>query len=487
MVQPGAYLTQEVGLRQEQIIAPHQIQSLEILAIPLLDLQARLSQELEANPALERTESEGEQLVGDPVEELGAAASVAPTDATIAEKDEFLASLMRLEESWQDYLPPDHARRFNSPDDDERRRFFFDTLTAEKTIEDELLEQLRTSDSDEDTKRLAALIIGNLDANGYCRAKLEDLARNVGATLSAMTQALKLVQGFEPPGIAARDLRECLLLQLERLGRKGTLAWQIVDKYLEPMGRNRLPDVARGLRVSVTALLEAWTEVRGLRPRPSAGFSHGDVQYVLPEATVSRENGKLVVTTNHETLPQLRISPLYRKLLEDPNTPPEVRQYIREKVTSGNQLMRSLSQRQSTIQRLTEVVLRHQQDFFEQGEGAMRPLTMSQVAQEIGVHETTVSRAIANKFIQTPRGLYPLRRFFTGGYETEGGDQLSNLGVKHKIQAMISEEDAAHPLSDQQLVARLKEQGLEVARRTVAKYREELGVPSSHLRRSYTA
>jgi RNA polymerase sigma-54 factor len=488
MVQQSLNLSQDLSLRQEQIIAPHQIQSLEILAIPLMDLQARVNQELQENPTLEQLDSETERLVGDPVSE--ASAPDAPEDLAghVAENDQYLANLMQLDEMWRDYVPPSHTRQFSSEDDEEKRRYFFDSLTADKTLADDLLEQLSTSDADAALRRLAEVIIGSLDATGYLRMSVDELARTAGAHHDDMLRALALVQSFEPAGIAARDLRECLQLQLQRLGRQDSLAYRVVDKHLEDLARNHIPQVARALGVTPAALYEAMTEIKQLQPRPGNAVESNDTQYILPELTVEKnEDGEYVVRTHRDYLPRLRISAQYLRILEDPQVPREVKQYVKDKITGGNLLIKSIAQRQTTLQRIAEVIVQRQYGYFDQGEEALVPLTMNQVAEEIGVHETTVSRAIASKYVQTPRGLLPLKFFFTGGYATADGEQLSSHSIKHKIQSLISEEDPARPISDQQIMDQLKAQGLTVARRTVAKYREELGIPSSHLRKSFTA
>lgn len=510
---------QNLHLQQKQIqtLAQHQIQSLEVLQLALQDLRAHIQEEMASNPALEmgsgpegedgsvadgggeggdaaesgdggeQTSDFGESFLGDPMEEAAAQGSNQQELAGVAaEKDEFLANLMQVEEGWRDYVPPEHARNLASSDDEERRRFFFDSLASESTLEDVLLEQLRTADCDEQTARVGEMIIGSIDQTGYLRTSVPDLAVATGSSLREVERVLKMVQTFEPPGVGARDLRECLLLQLDRKGMRKSLAYRVVEKQIDKLARNRIPDIARALRVSKAALYEALAEIRKLQPRPGNAVSSEPDHYVLPELFVTREqDGSYSVSTNRDSVPRLRVSSLYLRLLQDPATPPETRAYIREKVNSVKMLMRSIAQRKSTIERIAEVVVRHQHDFFEDGEEAMRPLTMGEVAQEIDVHETTVSRAIANKYMDTPRGLFPLRHFFSTGYTTGDGDQLSNLSIKSKVQTLVDDEDPAKPLSDQSLVELLKEQGLKVARRTVAKYREELGIPSSHLRKRH--
>ncbi len=490
MVQHGLHLSQDLSLRQEQIIAPHQIQSLEILAIPLLDLQARVNQEMEDNPTLELMDSESEQLIGDPMEELSDPQSDNRELAgDVAEKDEYLANLMQIDDMWREYVPPNHAKQYATADDEEKRRYFFDSLTTEKTLADDLLEQLRLSDTDDETAMLAEQIIGSLDEAGYLRATLEELATSMAADTAAVKKALDLVQTFEPPGIGARDLRECLLIQLRHNGRENSLTYKVVDKHLEDIARNRIPQMAKALKTSPPALYEVIEEIKRLQPRPGSASENNHVQYVLPELEVEldEEQNNYVVKSQRDYLPRLRISPHYLRILEDPSVPKEVKQYVREKITGGNFLIKSIAQRQSTLQTITQIIVARQRAFLEEGEEALHPLTMSQVADEIGVHETTVSRAIANKFVQTPRGLYPLKFFFAGGYETEDGEMLSSHSIKHKLQTLITEENPNKPLSDQKLVNLLKQDGLNVARRTVAKYREELGIPSSHLRKNHSS
>jgi len=483
-IQQGLY--QSTELQQVQIIAPQQIQSLEILTAPLFDLSTRINQEMEANPALERLSTDGEQLVGDPMEELGETQVDADMASAAAEKDEVLANIVQLDESWGDYLLPNHARSYAGAEDDERRQYFFDSLTAGSTLADDLMQQLRTSDFDEQTTKIGEAVIGSIDESGYLRSRPEDVAVACGANVKDVRRVINTLQTFEPAGVCARDLRECLLLQLERQGRKDSLTYKAIDKHLDKLAKNRIPQVAKALRISAATLHEVMNEIRQLQPRPGHSVATGNEQYVLPEVFVEKQDNGYTIRTNTDHTPRIRVSPLYIKLLGDPDTPKDVCEYIKEKILNGNALIKSLSHRQTTIERIAEIIVDWQREFLDSGDESMRPLTMSQVAAEIGVHETTVSRAVANKYIQTPRGLYPFKYFFTTGYQTSDGNMLSSRSIKSKIQAMVSEEDFSHPLSDQKIVALLKNQGVPVARRTVAKYREELGIQSSHLRKSYT-
>ena len=476
------------SLRQEQIMAPQQIQALEILLATMPELEQKISDELAENPTLELIERGIEKLIGNPVEGDGHASDDGEAAALAAEKDEALATLIQLNETWQDYTPsPTSQGGGSSQDDQEKHQFLLNSLVSEPTFLDFMLSQLRqTEDLDEKTVELCEHIIGSIDDSGYLRTHPRDIATTLQADLSEVNRALAIVQSFDPAGVGARDLRECLLLQLERQNRKESLVYRVVDQHLEDIGRNQIPKVTRALHTSSNQLYQALDEIRALNPYPGSTVRPNDTGFVYPEIFIEKDDdGKWQVRSNRECSPRLRISAYYLKLLEDPNTTREVKAYVREKITSSKMLMRAISQRRSTIERIAESLVNFQEDFLERGVQHMRPLIMSQVADEIGVHETTVSRAIANKYVQTPHGLFPFKHFFSSGYAAQNGETVSSLSIKQKIQDLINGEDDKHPLSDQKLAAMLREQGFKVARRTVAKYREELGVLPSHMRRSY--
>ncbi|MBT7166660.1 MAG: RNA polymerase factor sigma-54 [Victivallales bacterium] len=484
----GFQLTQTLvqALRQEQVMAPHQIQALEILLATIPELEQRITAELVENPTLELLESAGQSLAGNPVEgEQGEAAR--EDAATAAEKDEALATLIAMQEDWRDHATPRAATDSYSSDDVERRQHFFDSLTVERTLQEELQEQLREVPGlDGKMLEICAQVVGSIDERGYLCSHPSDLAITANAELAEIERGIEIVQGFEPAGIGARDLRECLLLQLRRQDQVGTLVWRLVDEFLEEVGRNQIPKVAKDLGIRSGEVYELLGKVRDLDPFPGSRLASVPTDYVCPEVFVEwNEAGELVVRGNREYRPRLRISPHYLKLLEEPDTPSDVKKYIREKVMGSKLLLRAIDQRESTIVRIAESILEHQRDFFTGGAKYLRPMVMAEVAEDVGVHETTVSRAIAGKYMQTPHGLVTFRQFFSAGYQGDGGEEVSAVGIKSKIQSMIDGEAAKKPLSDQKLANLLKEQGFKVARRTVAKYREELGIAPSHLRRSY--
>lgn len=487
---PDFQLTQQLvqSLRQEQIMAPQQIQALQILLATIPELEQRINQELAENPTLELVDTGNQDLVGNPVENDGPARD-SDTDAAadMAEKDEALATLIQLTENWRDYTDMAGSSRTFSSADEERRQYMFDSLTEEHGLQEHLLQQLRETDGlDVQMEKVCAHVIGSIDETGYLRTHPADLATSLQTSMDKVKRGIQIVQGFEPAGVGARDLRECLLLQLQRNGDTDSLEYQLIDRHLEEIGRNKIPQVAEAMRISTQHVYELLRKIRRLMPFPGSLISDKDVDFVYPELFIEKdESGEWVVRSNRNGTPRLRLSRQYLEMLEDPDVSADTKKYIREKVAGSKMLMRAIEQRRSTIERIGESIVEFQRDFLENGLEHMRPLVMSQVADEIGVHETTVSRAIANKYAQTPHGLIPIRQFFSTGYRSEDGEQVSSHGIKQKIQSLIDSENASKPLSDSKLATLLKERGFKVARRTVAKYREELGIPPSHLRRSY--
>jgi RNA polymerase sigma-54 factor len=294
-----------------------------------------------------------------------------------------------------------------------------------------------------------------------------------------------VIQDFHPSGVGARNLRECLLLQLERIDKPDRLAASIVSDHLEKLGGRKFQDIARALRVSVENVQEAARFIATLDPKPGRIYSDDEATYVLPEIVVQKVEGKYVVILNDDQLPHVRISRHYRRLLEDPATKPEVRSYVRERIRSGAFLIKSIHQRQKTIHRIASEIVTNQTAFLDEGISHLKPMTMAEVAQTVGVPETTVSRAVSGKYMRTPAGVFELKYFFTPGIKTEDGKEISNKTVKDMIAQMVAGEDASQPLSDQDIMKRLKEKGVKIARRTVAKYRIVLRIPPSHMRRSY--
>jgi RNA polymerase sigma-54 factor len=301
----------------------------------------------------------------------------------------------------------------------------------------------------------------------------------------SVLKVLTIIQSFHPPGVAARDLRECLLLQLERDGRGDSVEYSIIDQQMEALGKRRLPEIARGLGVSVDEIQKAVVRIALLEPRPGRAFLPDNDQYILPEVFVAKSGDDFAVSTNNEQVPHLRISNTYKDLMAQADSSSEVRDYIREKIRAGKFLIKSLQQRQETILNIAKEIVSRQREFMEKGVAFLKPMTMVQVAQVVGVHETTVSRAVSSKYMQTPQGIFEMKYFFTSGIQTASGEGMSNTSVKDIIADLFKKEDSHSPLSDQEVVKILGDKGIKIARRTVAKYRSELNILPSNLRKVY--
>ena len=327
-------------------------------------------------------------------------------------------------------------------------------------------------------------IIGNIDDDGFLHTKLDDLSLRHGVPIEDLQRAKEIVQGFDPAGVAAEDLRECLLLQLDRRGKKNSLAYRIIDHHLDDLAHKRYTLLAKKLAAPPEQISRAVEQIATLDPRPAQGFAAMRNHYVTPDIRVERQRGELVPVMNQSDLPHLRISNAYKDLLAQPGTNSEARSYIREKIRGAKFLIRSVAQRQQTIQKIAAEIIQHQREFFEHGPSHLKPLNMATVAEVVGVHETTVSRAIAGKYMSTPHGVFELKYFFTSGVRNEEGEDVSNTAVKTTMAEILKTEPAQKPYSDEQLVKHLSARGIKVARRTVAKYREAMGVLPSHLRKS---
>jgi RNA polymerase sigma-54 factor len=496
----GLHLSQR--LTQSLVLAPQLQQSLALLQAPTLELKALVEQELQQNPVLEETstaETELEEEEGREAEQPAAAADPIESPADLnfesaAEKsasepvDDFQAEferLVQLDQEWRDHFAQTNLPMRASAEEEEKRQFMFDSLVAGTSLQEMLLEQVRESTLQEEQWPIAEMLIGNIDEYGYLKATVEELAASTGLPADQIVGVLNVIQTFDPPGVGARDLRECLLIQFDRLGKQSTLEYRIVNELMDALGKRRIPEIARATGASVDEVQEALVRIARLEPRPGRAYLPNNDQYILPEVFVRKSGDDYVVTTNNEHIPHLRISNTYKDLMAQGENSAEVRNYIREKIRAGKFLIKSLHQRQQTILNIANEIVNRQRDFMAKGVANLKPLTMVQVAQVVGVHETTVSRAVSGKYMQTPQGLFEMKYFFTAGIQTASGDGMSNTSVKDMIADIFKAEDAGKPLSDQEVVRMLKEKGIVIARRTVAKYRTELNILPSNLRKVY--
>jgi RNA polymerase sigma-54 factor len=477
MAYQGLQLSQSQQL--QMVLAPQLRQSLEMLQLPVMELRTLIQQEMEQNPTIEDVPSEQETIEIEP----GGKSEVEDAQELAFEKE--YEAMARLDDEWRDYFFQDLQNTSYSSEAEERRQYMFDSIPQRESLQEHLVNQLQLTGFPEQDLRVGELIIGSINDDGYLMLDIEELAQSASCDTQHLSDILSVIQDFHPTGVGSSNLRECLLIQLERLGNQDTLAYRIVDDYLEKLGGRKLNDIARSLGVSVEEVQQAAKMIATLDPKPGLIYAEDVATYVLPEVVVQKVNGKYVILMDDDQLPHVRISRHYRRLLESDTTSREVKSYVRERIRSGAFLIKSIHQRQKTIHKIASEIVANQEDFLDHGISRLKPLTMAEVADKVGVHETTVSRAVAAKYMQTPQGMFEMKYFFTPGIKTTDGTQVSNKTVKDIIANLVAKEDPAKPLSDQEIVKILREDGIKIARRTVAKYRLVLRIPASHMRKVY--
>lgn len=483
------------------VLAPQLQQSLALLQAPNLELQALVEQELELNPVLEEVpveelrQDDSDREMVDSLDPMEPPADLLYDPATEKDSkepvDDFQVEfdkLVQLDQEWRDHFAQTNVPQRQSAEDEERRQFMFDSLVAETSLQEFLLEQVRETDLPEGQAPIAELLVGNIDERGYLTTTVESLGFSTAVAPEVILEVLKVIQTFQPPGVGARSLRECLLLQLERAERTKELEYTIIKNHFELLSRRKFPELSSTLGredVDVVDVQKAAERISHLEPHPGRDFLPETLQYIVPEVFVKKVDGKWTITLNNEQVPHLRISNTYKDIMSNGNSSAEDREYIRERIRAGKFLIKSLHQRQSTIRNISDEILKRQTDFFENGTSALKPLTMVQVAEVVGVHETTVSRAVSSKYMETPHGVFEMKYFFTSGFRTDDGKDVSNTSIKDMLVDLVKAEDPHKPLSDDALVKQLSAKGIKIARRTVAKYRGELNILPSNLRRTY--
>lgn len=465
---------------QRLMLSPQMQQAIHLLQMPLMELQALIQQEITLNPILEEKMSQEPPVQSQ--EEGTEPASKIEHENELEFKEQF-DILTKLDDEWKDYYTQSGSFRKFTQQDEEKRKFMLDSITTGQSLQDHLLWQLGIFISDPAKKSIGESIIGNIDDNGYLKASIEELSAESGKSIEEVEEMIHLIQTFNPVGVGARDIKECLLIQLERLGKTNSLAAKIIENYLDMVGEHKYKQIAELLQDTEENVKKAVDIIVTLDPKPGLMFTTEQTQYVVPDVFVEKSNGEYVITLNDDRVPHLYISNLYRDLMKKSDTPKETKDYIRNKITNGNWLIRNILQRQQTIYKIASEIVRVQKEFLEEGPSLIKPLTMQQVASAVSLHESTISRAIANKYIQTPQGTFQFKYFFSAGVHTESGESISIKNLKEKIEVMIKEEDPHNPLSDQEIIEKLASLGIKIARRTIAKYRHEMGIPASSLRR----
>ena len=528
-------LSQRLQLKvaQKQILTPGLVQMVTVLQLNRLELKDMIVQEIAQNPVLEESAEGGEELtpeevqallenervadpsdqsilealsngatgeaeadaagevpeavapgiaepaITEPADGLAAGPPAAETPEAPADKDPF--DEIDFGSFFDDYLDPG----YKSPASESVEKPSFETfLSSPVTLADHLQSQLSVLVMSEAVRDAAISIIGNLDEYGRLTASLEEMAQSDGRTLAEMEEALREVQSLDPAGIAARDLRECLLLQLESRNARGGVAWQIVDQHLKLLQSRQYRDLSRLLGRPPDHIQIAVNVIRRLDPWPGLRYSAPGARQIEPDVYISKDGDEYLIQLNEDDLPQLRLNAQYKRMLDRDQEPSkEVRNYVKERYASALQLMKNIEQRKHTILRVCQSIVRRQLEFLEHGIDCLKPMMIKEVAEEIGVHPSTVSRAVAGKYTHTPQGVFELRYFFSEAVQGAAGSATPLLILKRRVKKMIEEEDHAKPLTDEQITARLRSEGIDVTRRTVAKYREDMRIPSTHQRR----
>ncbi len=483
-------------LSQQLVMTPQLRQAIKILQVSRMELETLIDEELAQNPTLEegvdQQEEEERPRTEEPLESSGNGAEEWP-EAPLEQREtttEVEPSERMGEIDWKEYLDNYrndwHGSSATSADyDEDKRSALENTLVRAQSLPENLIWQLRMTDIGPVEESVAALIIGNMDKEGYLQLPIEDIAFQSGQDFDIVERALKRIQGLDPPGVGARDLRECLLLQLRNDGKEDSVAAAIVRDHLGLLESKRYDRIVRELGAPMEEVVAAAHYIAKLEPKPGRNFGEGDIRYITPDVFVQKIGEDLVVTLNDDGLPRLRVSNFYRQVLSDSGTG-EAKRYVQEKMRAAAWLIKSIQQRQRTLYLVTQSIVRFQCEFFDKGVAALKPLVLKDVAMDIGMHESTVSRATANKYVHTPQGTYELKYFFTSSLQGTDGEEVSAESVKDRIREIIAAEDPRRPYSDQHIAKMLSTEHVGIARRTVAKYRGIMNVlPSSKRRQGF--
>jgi RNA polymerase sigma-54 factor len=473
-------IRQSLKLTQSLIMTQKLQQAIKLLQLSRMELVGEITQALETNPVLEDDQFPEEQVSGEGESELEGFSNGAEPQSEESKTDGEAKSAQQ-EWDWDSFLKD---RLMPSPigEHEEREAVPFESINAEKTtLKSHLLWQLRMAEIDEKGNNIGEMIIGNLDKDGYLRSTVEEIAAEMGVEPDRVERVLEVVQGFDPPGVAARNLKECLQLQVKILGLQDSLLLEIIDRHLTNLGNKNYQAIARDLKVSIDKVVEAGDVIANLEPKPGRGFDEEEPDFINPDVHVEKVGTDYVIRLNEDGLPKLRVNRFYLETLRGPDKLPDsVKSYIQKHLDSALWFIRSIHQRQKTLYRVTESIVRFQREFLDHGLSHLKPLTLRQVAEDVQMHESTISRVTTNKYVYTPQGVFDLKFFFNSAINMSLGDQIASESVKEKIRQLVQGENPENPLSDQEIADLLRRQDVIIARRTVAKYRGMLGVlPSS--------
>jgi len=482
-------LRQTMNLSQNLVITPQLQQAIKLLQMSRLELESQVRNELEENPILEEAEvlrEEDFQRTKEAAEATGEnAEAVKPEGTTDSVQD----PQKQDEFEWESYLETQHKAPREASHGNEEIMNYENIISTTQTLHDHLYWQVKMTGFGEKEEKAADAIIAHIEDDGYLKIPLQQISEEEKIELEDLEDALSLIHEFDPPGVGARDLRECLLIQAKLLEEDTNDLVGLLNHHLKDLEKKNYEAIAKGLNKTLEEVIEICKIIYAMEPKPGRGYAGADTQYVTPDVYVYKVGDDYVVSLNEDGLPKLKISNYYKNMLKggaNPTGDQKATEYIQEKLKSAVWLIKSIHQRQRTVYKVTESIVKHQREFFEKGAAFLKPMVLRDIANDIGMHESTVSRVTTAKYVHTPQGIYELKYFFNSGISSSsGGEDLASESVKMKLKELVAKEDPKKPLSDQKLVDLLKNEGIDIARRTVAKYRDVLKILPSSQRKKY--
>lgn len=470
--------SQNLKQMQRLMMSPQMQQALNLLQLPILELSTVINLEMEANPVLEFSADAAES-------EETATSDLSEKELDFSDKD--FEALQQLDEDFQDlFAESENFVKKRSQEEEKKQAYWESQIVAEESLFEHLMSQAHDFFTSSEELALAELIIGSLDENGYLKTSLDELAVLHGKEEENLRKVLDGIQTFEPYGVGAQNLQEAMLIQMRCLGKRDSLAYRIVEEDYDHLLHNRIPQIQKHQHCTLEEVADVIEKhIAKLDLHPGAWYATSTVQTIVPDVAIVEEEGVLSVRIQEDTWPTIRISPRYLRMLQDPGLSEETREFIEQKIASAKWLMHNILQRNQTIERIAQAVIHHQKEFLLNPKGTLVPLTMKTLAEELDVHESTVARAVNHKYVETPRGILPLRAFFTSGLEQDSGENVSSETARNLINRLIQDEDKTAPLSDEALAQLLEAKGIRCARRTVAKYRTMLKLGSARQRRKF--
>lgn len=460
-------------------------QSIKLLQLSKLELTQMVRQELEENPLLEEIQTENQENAAENEQPDFSNDIIRPEDIKLSDADQIYGSDSESDFDWQNFMDDNIESEYYSSHEEKELPPLDNILTRPQSLQNYLMWQLRMSLTDEKEFQIGEFIVGNIDENGYLRVSVEEVSIELSTPLDLTEKVLTLIQGFDPSGVGARNIQECLLLQIaEEDPYRKSLLERIVQNHLSHLESREYSTIAKDLGIGIDDVIDLANVILTYDPKPGRSFDPDSSYYIVPDVFVYKIDDEYVITLNDEGLPQLRVSNAYRRILRNARkVPDQTKKYVEEKLRSAVWLIKSIQQRQRTLYNVSASIIKFQKDFLDKGLAYLRPLTLMDVAQDVSMHESTISRVTTNKYMYTPRGIFELKFFFSPGFKRAQGDYISSVRVKELIKEMIKNEDSRKPLSDKQILEMLGKKGINIARRTIAKYRDELNILPSQRRK----